>query len=190
MIELKNVSFSYGDKAVLNRLSLAIPPQARIALMGPSGCGKTTLLRLIMGLEKPQKGQILNRPHPVAAVFQEDRLLKHLTVLENTALAEGDTAKAAEILSELGLGDELQSSPASLSGGMRRRVAIARALCTPSRLLILDEPFNGLDEQTKAHTAKVILKHWQGAILAVTHLQEEAELLGAKIHKINQQNAV
>ncbi len=190
MIELRNVSFSYGDKEVLNRFSLTIPPQARIALMGPSGCGKTTLLRLIMGLEKPQEGQILNRPHPVAAVFQEDRLLKHLTVLENTALAGGDPAKAAEILSELGLGDELESSPASLSGGMRRRVAIARALCTPSCLLILDEPFNGLDEQTKAHTAKVILKHWQGAILAVTHLPEEAELLEAKINKINQQNAV
>ncbi len=185
MIELKNVSFSYGDKEVLNRFSLSIPPQGRIALMGPSGCGKTTLLRLIMGLEKPQAGKILNRPHPVAAVFQEDRLLRHLTVLENTALAGGDNAKATRILEALGLGEELQSKPTALSGGMRRRVAIARALCTPSRLLILDEPFNGLDEQTKAHTAKVILQEWQGAILAVTHLQEEAELLGAKIHKMS-----
>ncbi len=186
MIELKNVSFSYGDKEVLKEFSLSIAPQDRIALMGPSGCGKTTLLRLIMGLEKPHKGQIINRPHPIAAVFQEDRLLRHLTVLENTALAGGDPTKAAAILSQLGLGDELESRPSSLSGGMRRRVAIARALCTPSRLLILDEPFNGLDEQTKAHTAKVILQNWQGAILAVTHLQEEAELLEATIRTMNE----
>ena len=181
MIELKNISFSYPDKEIFNDFSFTLADGERIALMGPSGCGKTTLLRLIMGLEKPQKGVATGLPKPIAAVFQEDRLLEHLSVLENAALASEDRQKAAKILTALGLGEELKSKPSSLSGGMRRRVAIARALCTDSSLLILDEAFNGLDEETKKHTAQVILEEWSGSILAVTHLPEEAALLGAKI---------
>ncbi|MBQ7934878.1 MAG: ATP-binding cassette domain-containing protein [Clostridia bacterium] len=181
MISLNNISFSYEKKNVLKDFSLTVPDTGRIALMGPSGCGKTTVLRLLMGLEKPASGSITNAPYPVAAVFQEDRLLSHKTVLENAALATGNTEKAATILEKLGLGVNLHQYPAELSGGMRRRVAIARALCTPSRILVLDEPFNGLDDDTKHLTADLILKEWKGAILMVTHLKEEAELLGAKI---------
>lgn len=190
MIKLEKVTFAYADKTVLKDLSFTIERSDRLALMGPSGCGKTTLLRLIMGLEKPQSGTVSGRKHPTAAVFQEDRLLPHLTILENAALAGEDRANAARILAALGLGEELEHKPAALSGGMRRRVAIARALCTPSDLLILDEPFNGLDDTTKKQTAEVILKEWKGAILAVTHLPEEAALLGAKIIKMNIENAV
>lgn len=178
MIEFKNISFSYSDKPVFTDFSLAI--EGRIALMGPSGCGKTTLLRLLMGLETPQKGVITEQPRPVAAVFQEDRLLAHKTVLQNAALA-GEAEKAKILLEKLGLGAELDQYPAALSGGMRRRVAIARALCTEAPILVLDEPFNGLDDTTKQRTAALISEEWQGPILAVTHLKEEAELLGAKI---------
>ena len=181
MIELNNIFFSYPDKEIFNNFSFNLADGEHLALMGPSGCGKTTLLRLIMGLEIPQKGVVNGLPKPIAAVFQEDRLLEHLSVLENAALAGEDEPKAARILTALGLGEELKSKPSSLSGGMRRRVAIARALCTNSSLLILDEAFNGLDEETKKHTARVILEEWSGAILAVTHLPEEAALLGAKI---------
>ena len=181
MINLKNISFSYPDKEIFKDFSFTLGATDHLALMGPSGCGKTTLLRLIMGLETAQDGTVEGLPRPIAAVFQEDRLLSHLSVLENTALAGEDSQKATAILTALGLGEELQSKPSALSGGMRRRVAIARALCTPSPLLILDEAFNGLDEETKKQTAKVILQEWQGAILAVTHLPEEAALLEAKI---------
>lgn len=184
MIKIQDLSFSYSEKDVLKDFSFTIEDTDRWALMGPSGCGKTTLLRLLMGLEKPHSGAISGIERPIAAVFQEDRLLPHLNILENTALAGQDPEKAARILAKLGLGEELNAFPEALSGGMRRRVAIARALCTPSKLLILDEPFNGLDEQTKAQTAQVILQEWQDAILAVTHLPEEAELLAAKIHKM------
>lgn len=184
MIQLKHISFSYPEKEVLKDFSFTLDNAEHLALMGPSGCGKTTLLRLIMGLETAQSGETEGLPHPVAAVFQEDRLLAHLTVLENACLAGEDPQKAAKILTALGLGEELQSKPAALSGGMRRRVAIARALCTDSPLLILDEAFNGLDEETKKQTAQVILQEWQGAILAVTHLPEEAALLDAKIHQM------
>lgn len=181
MIQLKNIAFSYGEKEVLKDFSLTVAPGEHLALMGPSGCGKTTLLRLVMGLEKPSKGAIENQPFPVAAVFQEDRLLAHKTILQNAALADGDTAKAAAILEQLGLGVNLHQYPKELSGGMNRRVAIARALCTPSSLLILDEPFNGLDDETKQQTAALILSQWKGAILMVTHLKEEAQLLNATI---------
>lgn len=184
MIKLEKINFSYEGKTVLKDFSFTVREKDRLALMGPSGCGKTTLLRLIMGLEKPQSGAISGRKRPVAAVFQEDRLLPHLSILENAALASEDLKNAARILTALGLGEELENKPAALSGGMRRRVAIARALCTPASLLILDEPFNGLDDATKKHTAKIILEEWNGAILAVTHLPEEAELLGAKIIKM------
>ncbi|MBQ8600111.1 MAG: ABC transporter ATP-binding protein [Clostridia bacterium] len=185
MIEFKNIFFSYGETEVLKDFSLRLPPQGHLALMGPSGCGKTTLLRLLMGLEKPAAGRIENAPYPVAAVFQEDRLLSHKTILENAALADGDTEKAATILEKLGLGVNLHQYPKELSGGMNRRVAIARALCTPSSLLVLDEPFNGLDDETKKQTAALILEEWQGAILMVTHLKEEAELLQAEIRPMN-----
>ena len=181
MINIQNLSFSYGEKEVLKDFSLHLPSQGRLALMGPSGCGKTTVLRLLMGLEKAEKGKIEGAPYPIAAVFQEDRLLSHKTILENAALADGNTEKAAAVLEKLGLGVNLHRYPRELSGGMNRRVAIARALCTPSSLLILDEPFNGLDDETKKQTARLILEEWQGAILMVTHLKEEAELLNAEI---------
>ena len=181
MIELKNISFSYPDKEIFKNFSFRLAKGEHLALMGASGCGKTTLLRLIMGLEVPQEGAAGGLPKPIAAVFQEDRLLEHLSVLENAALAGEDLQKAARILTALGLGEELQSKPKALSGGMRRRVSIARALCTDSTLLILDEAFNGLDDATKKQTAQVILDEWKGAILAVTHLPEEAALLEAKI---------
>lgn len=183
MIALRNVDFSYPDKEILTNFTLELPEQGCVALMGPSGCGKTTILRLVMGLEKPRKGIVENAPYPVAAVFQEDRLLAHKTVLENAALA-GDPAVATRLLTALGLGQELNSDPASLSGGMRRRVAIARALATPAPLLVLDEPFNGLDDATKRLSAALILQEWKGPILAVTHLAEEAALLEAKIVKL------
>lgn len=184
MIHIQNISFGYPEKPIFKNFSFTLGKDQRIALMGQSGCGKTTLLRLIMGLEKPQKGKMTGLPRPIAAVFQEDRLLPHLTVLENAAIAGQDLPKAANVLRALGLGAELQNKPDALSGGMRRRVAIARALCTDSPLLILDEPFNGLDDATKKQTAQVILQEWKGAILAVTHLPEEAALLEAKIYKM------
>ena len=181
MIGFEKVSFSYPEREVIRDFSLVIPPGARIALMGPSGCGKTTLLRLLMGLERPAAGKITDPPRPEAAVFQEDRLLSHKTVLQNAAFAAHREKEAAALLGRLGLCDVLAEYPAALSGGMKRRVAIVRALCTPAPLLALDEPFNGLDGQAKRQTAALILSEWTGAILLVTHLEEEAALLGAQI---------
>ena len=183
---------SYNGREVLRDVSFTAGPGIT-CVMAPSGGGKTTLLRILLGLERADGGTISGLEGcRVSALFQEDRLLMERTALENLSFVLGSAYRREEcaaLLAELGL--EAEEKPVrDFSGGMRRRVALARALAPPGELLVLDEPFNGLDEQTKAHTAKVILKHWQGAILAVTHLQEEAELLGAKIHKINQQSAV
>ncbi len=186
MTAFSDLSFSYpGGSLLFHQFSLEIPPNARLALMGASGCGKTTLLRILMGLEKPTGGAVLQPPRPVAAVFQEDRLLSHLTVLNNAALASKDTEKAAALLKRAGLGEVLHAFPDALSGGMKRRVAVVRALCTPSSMLVLDEPFNGLDENTRILMASLISETWHSSLLLVTHQEEEARLLDAKIHRLS-----
>ena len=181
MISLQNVSFSYGKKHIFEHFSLDIPEGARLAFSGPSGCGKTTLLRLCCGLLKPQRGSVTGYPRTVSFVFQENRLIPGLPVLENAAIA-GDRELARALLEELGLGGELGTLPGELSGGMARRVALCRALCHPSPLLILDEPFTGLDAAMVETAAGCVLRHAAGrTILAVTHAPHEAELLGMEL---------
>lgn len=185
MTSLCSVSFSYGDHLVLQDVSITLNKGDRIALMAPSGSGKTTLLRLLAGLERPRLGTVEGIPAMgVSMVFQEDRLLPQLTVLGNLAVAAPRTSRAAllALLDEVGLAPVANSHPSTLSGGMNRRVAIARAVAFGSPLVLLDEPFSGLDEQTRAQTAAFILRHTQScALLAVTHDPQEAALLDAKI---------
>lgn len=183
MVTLDRVTFTYGEeKRVLRDFTLSIPEGGRVCLMGASGEGKTTVLRLVMGLEQPQSGDV-SRPENTrfAAVFQEDRLLPWLTALENAALFS-DTKTAQAMLETLGLGDDLHAFPAALSGGMKRRVALARALCAPFDVLVLDEPLTGLDGETKAKCLAAIDKAASGkSLLLATHDRHEAEALKAGI---------
>ncbi len=187
MIRLENIAFSYADKRILKDFSLELADGAHLALMGASGCGKSTLLRLISGLLAPQSGRIVGVPqNGVAYVFQESRLLPQLTALENVKLVlknvENAHELAAEILSELGLGEDINALPSELSGGMARRVAIARALAFPSPLLVLDEAFTGLDERTRKLVADCVLRRLDGRTLVIaTHSEAETELLGCEI---------
>lgn len=132
MIALEDVSFAYGQKPVLQAVSLRFPKSGAVCLFGASGCGKTTLLRLLSGLEKPDKGRLTGlEGKRTAMLFQEDRLLPWLSVLENVAVVlEGPDARAraADWLELVGLADAAHKRPAALSGGMRRRAALARAL--------------------------------------------------------------
>ncbi len=186
MISFKNVSFSYGKKEIIKDFSLNIKQGERICLFGKSGCGKTTLLRLLLDLEKPKKGEILkDKGLKASVVFQENRLLPFKTVLENVTLFSTDTDTALYHLKALGLKEALNMYPSGLSGGMKRRVAIARALSTDFDFLCLDEAFTGLDSKNAGIAAEHILKTAAlRPIILITHSLEEIELFGAKIIKV------
>jgi len=186
MIELINISKSYDGVKVLDGVNMALPAGIT-CLMGASGIGKTTLAHLLAGLAAPDGGEIKKPANlRVAMVFQEDRLLAGLTALENVCFVVPATpaaeARAMELLTQAGLGDSLHKKAAELSGGMKRRVALCRALLAPHELLILDEPFKGLDEGIKPAVIAMVRQHAaEGArvVLCITHDPAEAAALGA-----------
>lgn len=183
MINIDNISFSYGDKPIINNFSLKIEKNSRICLFGESGCGKTTVLRLLLGLETPDSGTISGllglKP---SVVFQEDILLPFKTVLENITLIGASEDVAINNLEKLGIGNSANSYPNKLSGGMRRRAAIARALSSDFDFLVLDEPFTGLDEGNLDFAAKHILDVLKDRpLIMVTHSKREAQLLDTNI---------
>jgi len=185
-IMINSISKSYGEKRVLSGLSLALPAGSRTALMGPSGCGKTTLANILLGLVPPSGGEVQNLPARLSAVFQEDRLIGCLSPFANLRFAAGRSVGEREMtacLAELGIsGEDAARSASGLSGGMKRRVAIARALLVPFDLIILDEPFQGLDDATRAQAAHCIARRAAGkTMLLITHSREEAALLNAAV---------
>ncbi len=188
MIGLDNVSFAYGDKQVLRDVTLALPKYGAVALMGRSGGGKTTMLRLLAGLEQPQAGAVRElADRRIAMLFQEDRLLPWYTARQNLALVCGE--RAQDWLARVGLADEGDRYPDELSGGMLRRVALARALSMESDLLLLDEPTDGLDADTRARMWALIRECAQGKLLVVvTHSRKEAEALGAEVVKVTSED--
>ena len=190
MLELKEISLSFGGHAVLSNCSLHLAPGERIALMGPSGCGKTTLLRTALSLQQPDSGTVVCRAHKPAAVFQEPRLLPWLTALENVNLVLSDTPEtlpaARAWLECMELADSAGLYPAELSGGMQQRVSLARALACEPDLLVLDEPFKGLDSALYDRILEVLKKALDGAsLLLATHREEEALALGCRIVRYN-----
>ncbi|MBQ2062575.1 MAG: ABC transporter ATP-binding protein [Oscillospiraceae bacterium] len=183
MIRFENVTFGYrGKKPVIENLDLEIRPGDRLCLFGPSGLGKTTVLRLLMGLEKPRRGQITGTEGlRFSAVFQEDRLIGRKTVLENAALFAEESAARA-VLERLGLGDVLDSLPGELSGGQRRRAALGRALAHPFDVLVLDEALTGLDEAASENCLAVIDEMAKGrTVVMVSHDRAHAQALGAEL---------
>ena len=182
MIILENISFSYDRrKNIIENLSLTINDGDRICISGPSGRGKTTLLRLIIGLERPTAGGIINSDNiKIATVFQEDRLAPWKSTLENVAMFS-DNETALNIMAELGIEAAAGSMPSELSGGMKRRAALARALCSPFDILVLDEPFTGLDEEMKSVCINAVNRLTDGkTVIAATHESREAAALKLK----------
>ncbi len=179
MIELSNVTAGYGDHTVIQGMSYTFPSSGCFALMGASGSGKTTILRLIAGLLMPAKGEIKRDASPrIGYLFQEDRLLPWLNALDNVKTVASDEA-AKTWLRKMEIGD-VSAYPRELSGGMQRRVALARALAFPSDVLLMDEPFKGLDDALKARIAPLILANKQLIILS-THDMDEAKAMQAEI---------
>lgn len=189
MIKINNLSLSYGDLLVIDQFTYDFIPHQITVLFGPSGCGKTSLLNAIVKTVD-YKGEIITEDK-IAYVFQEDRLLPWLTVYENVAyvlksLMSGEALKnrVLEYLEMVGLKAYHSHYPKSLSGGMKRRVALARAFAYPCDVLLMDEPFKGLDLSLKETIMSDFKNIWlrdKRTILFVTHDHLEAKYLGGEI---------
>lgn len=191
-LTLHNISKSFGDLTVLNNLSLALKSGQIYCLMGPSGVGKTTLLRILMGLEKADSGQVLFETDDakledirISAVFQEDRLCESFTPVENVMMVTGKRLTQVQVRQELCrlLPEESLNRPAStLSGGMKRRTAICRALLAPFDILLMDEPFTGLDDETRQLVIHYVQEKSAGKlVLLTTHQVQDVDALQATL---------
>lgn len=176
---IRNLTKRYGSKTVFQNQTFTIDEGAANVLVGPSGCGKTTLLRLISGLEKPDAGDLSEvAGKRFSMVFQENRLCMNLSASANVRLVASQET-ADRILTQLGLGESLRQPVKYLSGGMQRRVALARALAAQSDMLLLDEPFTGLDDETKEEVIRLCMRLVKGkTTLLVTHDMREVAMLG------------
>ena len=179
-IKITNLSKKFGENVVLKDFSATFPQGKITCIMGASGCGKTTLLNIILGLIPKDGGDIEGLPEKISAVFQENRLFNDFSVIDNLKAVipnkEPDLVKGIEAM---GLRDFIYAPVSSLSGGMKRRVALLRALESDGDLIVLDEPFKGLDEDTKDKVIDYTLSRLKGrTAIVVTHDPAEAEKLG------------
>jgi NitT/TauT family transport system ATP-binding protein len=205
-VALRNVSktFATGRKTAplhaLGPIDLELKSGEFFAVVGPSGCGKSTLLEIIAGLTPPTEGSVEfegqpivgEAPDSIGVVFQEDASLPWLTVADNVAFGlrrsklgkdERDT-RVRDVLRLVGLSDFAMSYPAQLSGGMRQRVCIARTLVMQPRLILLDEPFGALDQQTRLLMGDELLHMWRATgatVFLITHALDEATMLADRI---------
>ena len=198
-VEVRNVFKNYGEIEALQDLSMDLPRGELTSLLGPSGCGKTTLLKIIAGLLPATSGEVIvngktvTGPGPDRAfVFQDFALLPWASVLKNVAfglelrgVAKSEREAIAEkYILDVGLGGFEQKFPHQLSGGMRQRVGLARALSVDAEVLLMDEPFSAVDEQTRRKFQEDLLnlvKQENKTFLFVTHSIEEAVYVSDQI---------
>lgn len=200
LLEVRNLSLSYGDQAVLSDLNFEARQGELTAVLGASGAGKSTLLRLIAGFEAPTSGEIFidsklvsnskdvvaPEKRGVGIVPQDSALFPHLTVSQNIGfgLPKGSDARIRELLELVGLADYANRKPASLSGGQAQRVALARSLAPRPKLILLDEPFSALDAELRTRLredVRAVLRAENASAILVTHDQEEALSLADRV---------
>ena len=203
-LSFRHIEMKYGDFTALHDISLDIAAGEVVCLLGPSGCGKTTLLRLASGIERPTAGEVLLNNRIVAGpgafvppekrnvglMFQDFALFPHLTILENVCFGlhfmpkETAREQAMTALARVGLDSYANEHPHTLSGGQQQRVALARALVPRPSIILMDEPFSGLDvqlrEQIRSETL-ALLRETRSTCLLVTHDPDEAMQLGDRI---------
>ena len=209
LLSLRDIWVEYGDKVVLERVSLDVAAGSFVSVVGPSGAGKSSLLRVILGQEVPSRGKIFLDDAPLApecgpdrgVVFQRYSVFPHLSALRNTVMGiecvqapfsarlfgkarRAANEEAAEMLTAVGLGDSMHLYPAQMSGGMQQRLALAQALIKRPRILLLDEPLGALDPGIRADMHTLITKLWRDyslTIIMVTHDIKEAFSLGTRV---------
>ena len=204
MIELENISKTFGSHRAVDRVSLCIPDHAQVALVGPSGSGKTTLLRLIAGLEVPDSGTITMEGRLVSSrdcmvppsersigfVFQNAALWPHMTVADNIRFALGDLPspeqhqRTRSLLERMGIIPLAGRYPDQISGGEARRVALARALAPRPATLLFDEPLTNLDRPLREDLIRLIAESVQktgSSMVYVTHDEYEAETIAGTV---------
>lgn len=192
LIELKNIVKKYDNLIVFDQLNLQLRSNCTTAIMGKSGRGKTTLLRLLLNLEKPDSGEILGiESKLLSAVFQEDRLIDNLTIYQNICLPHmhkhsiPSKSEVSSALAALDIDTDIDKKVNELSGGMKRRVSIIRAIMSLYDILILDEPFKGLDVKTKEITMQYVKSNTENkTVLLVTHDRTEIDFIGCKVIEI------
>ena len=202
-LEIKNLMRRFGSRTVVDDVSLRILPGQVTCLLGPSGCGKSTTLRMIAGIEIPDSGEIwvdgrmvcdgasttAPENRSIGLMFQDFALFPHLTVEQNvvfglTGPVAAQRKRAGDLLDRVGLRRHLESYPHALSGGEQQRVALARALAPQPRILLMDEPFSGLDNRLRdgiRDETLALLKEEDTAVLLVTHEPEEAMRMADEI---------
>lgn len=198
---LRNIHKSFGDLQVLQNLNMEVEEKKLICILGPSGSGKTTLLNLVSGVLQADQGEILGfAGKSISYLFQENRLLPWKTaegnidfVLKDKLSREERKESIARYLEMVGLTGFKDYYPAKLSGGMKQRVAIARAFAYPAEILLMDEPFKGLDLNMKLTLIEEFLSLWmpdRRSVFFVTHDLQEALLMGEEIYVLTNRPAM
>lgn len=198
-MRVKNVTVRFGKKTVLENFSYDFPEKEITCILGPSGCGKTTLLNVVAGIV-PFEGEV-EKTGKTGFVFQEPTLFSHLTIERNIELVLRGEIKdknerkriVTDVLEKVGLSKERRSYPDTLSGGMAQRVSIARAFAYDSELLLLDEPFKGLDISLKKKIIEVFLTLYRTSrptTIFVTHDADEAVMLADRVVVLSKEGKI
>ncbi len=196
MIEVNHLYKKFKKEYIFEDFNISFADGKVTSVIGPSGCGKTTLLRMIAGLETFEKGMISGVDKGnIAFVFQEDRLLPWLNVFQNIELVlkskftpEESKWKVQEVLSQLDLSEASEMMPNELSGGMQRRVAIGRALAYDADIILLDEPFKGMDDKLKSEILPELATIWEKTektIILVTHDLADTRVLSDTVYELS-----
>ena len=191
MIQIENLTKQYGTQLVLDGFSLSVRDGEKIAIMGESGRGKTTLLRIVAGLETYDAGQISGfDKKDVAYVFQEPRLFDSLSVIKNLTVVSSQPSRIAEktameLLTWVGLEKDKAKYPSELSGGMKQRLALARAFMVDRPILLLDEPFSALDQETRNDMIEFVKARTKNkTVILVTHDLSDALALCERVENL------
>lgn len=189
MIIFKDISKSYGNKIVLKNFNIDIREGQTTFVLGKSGSGKTTFSKIVLGLEKIDTGEISGLDgKKISVVFQEDRLMENMTIGSNfkmTVDSHINRKQIVEKMKKIGLFQPLETKISELSGGMKRRISILRAFLIEFDLIVMDEPFRGLDEETKEKVMNFVIQNIKGkTAIIITHDKDEVEYFAEKIQEL------